>query len=161
MKDKTELKSLAASRCSLKDISALKDLGNLQKLYLDGNELSDLTGLPAMADKNNTVLDLAFNNIQDISPIVDGKYYVLTLQGNPITYQAGAFDGLEGTFLALDYDESLHTCGGTKFSKVMMLGCPADQQLALKEAFTSKIFYMNEAELLMELEEQGIVYPYL
>ena len=159
MAGKTELKTLVASRCSIEDISALQNLSNLKKLYLDGNKITDLTGLPAVGAHNNAVLDLSFNNIRDISPITGESYAVLTLLNNPIVYKSGDFSDLAGAFLALDYDEGLHDCGGPGFTKVAMLDCPADRQLALKENFTTKLFYMDEQEMFMALEEKGIVYP--
>ena len=42
-----------------------------------------------------------------------------------------------------------------------MYGCPADKQLALKNSFTSKLFYLTQEEMQAELEAQGLYHAYV
>ena len=159
--NKPDLKTLKASGCELKSILGIASLGELSRLYLDNNQIGDISGLPQIGLQKNVVLDLSYNRIGDIAPIPEGTYNVLSLLGNPVVYKSGDFNGLTGSRLFLIYDESLDDCGKTAFSKVVMYGCPADKQLALKNSFTSKLFYLTQEEMQAELEAQGLYHAYV
>ena len=64
-----KLKYLDLSYNQIIDISALKDLTNLNTLYLDGNQISDISALKDLTNLNT--LDLRNNQISDISTLED------------------------------------------------------------------------------------------
>lgn len=159
----TELEILGASRCGLTKLPDLSGLTKLRKLYLDGNRLTDLTGLPSVgAVGGSTVLDLANNQLKDLSSLPDGKYYHLTLQGNPMVFAPGSLDGLSGDMIFMDYHESLLTCGGTRdYWRVYIQDVPADQQLKLKDVFSVRAVFVDRAGMVEALKEIDLAYPEL
>lgn len=156
LKNLTKLNVLYASHCELQDISGLSGLVNLKELHLDHNRLESLTGLPAMNSQTFPVLDLAYNEITDPSPITGEKFYAVALQGNPV--DATKLANAKGTVLAVDYQEGM--AGGNKpgFTKICIVDCPADKQLALQSAWGGSAYCMTEEKMLEELAEFGIVY---
>ena len=158
-----DLEILGASRCGLTTLPDMSGLTKLRKLYLDGNQLTDLTGLPPVGIAGgSTVLDLAYNQLTDLSGLPDGKYYYLTLQGNPIVFAPGCLEKLSGDQLFVDYHESLLNCGGTKgYWRVYMQDVPADQQLKMKDVFSVRAVFADRTGMLEALGQCGLSYPYL
>lgn len=158
----TELEVLSASQCALTSLPDMTGLVKLRKLYLDGNELTDLKGLPAGEGQKFTVLDLAHNELKDLSGLPGGHYYTLALQGNPLTFPAGCLEKLEGDSVFLDYHETLLTCGGNKnYWRVYIQNAPADQQLKLKDVFSIRAVFVDQTLMEEALLENNLSYPYL
>ncbi len=161
VKDLRQLMKLRASGCQLRDISHLSGLPNLQELYLDRNQISSLSGLPAMAAASGNRLNLAYNRITDISALT-GEFYVIALQGNPIALHGGSFSGWSASHLALDYTEDLLSSDvPVPTCRIHLTNCPADRQIAIQEKFSSHLKLLSEDALLKKLEELGISYPEL
>jgi Leucine-rich repeat (LRR) protein len=72
---------------NIQDISFLSGMANLKQLYLEGNQISDIS--PLAGTTNLTKLTLPDNSIADISPLGDMMYLtLLDLQGNPLDAEA-------------------------------------------------------------------------
>jgi Leucine-rich repeat (LRR) protein len=75
---------LSASENKIQNISALKELEQINMLYLSQNEISDIS--PLTNKQNLKILDLSYNNISNISAITNLKNLVkLFLNNNQIS----------------------------------------------------------------------------
>jgi len=69
LKDLTNLNNLNLFNNQIRDISALKDLTNLNNLNLSNNQIIDISALKDLTNLNN--LSLSYNQIRDISALKD------------------------------------------------------------------------------------------
>lgn len=97
-----ELTILKAEKRGIKSLEGLRHAKNLKKLYLRGNEISDISELANL--KELVILFLGGNNITDIS-VVAGleKLQLLRVDRNPLGGNVSAVSGLENlTELLMD-----------------------------------------------------------
>lgn len=154
----SRLKVLEVSRCGLAVLPDLSGLTEVKELMLDGNALTDLTGLPPLWNNSATVLDLSGNKLTDISALPAGNYDVLCLQGNDVEFTD--FTDKKGTALFLDYNESLLECTGfDKYFYVYIRDCPADKQLMLEKSVGVLSEFVTDGEMLEALQMNGRIYP--
>lgn len=104
----TNLKSLRVGRNKLiTDISAVRDMTQLEELYIYENKITDLTPLSKLT--NLRVLMGFDNNISDISPLRDLKLlFELVMYGNQIS-DVSSLVGFENlSYLGLDRNKLTH-----------------------------------------------------
>ncbi len=83
LKDMSDMEVLDLQELDIKDIDALKEMRKLKKLLLRGNEASDLASLQNLAELE--YLDISGNNVQDINPLAEmTKLEYLYLRDNKI-----------------------------------------------------------------------------
>lgn len=147
--DMSELEKLSAVHCGINDISALKNCEKLNCAYLALNNISDIPAFPNSAFEGyDAVLDLACNNIKDVSPLNGRKINCVALQYNPVSVDSESFSGFSGSVLAVDYTEGLDTCclAERKVFGIYLADCPGDKQIALKDALGKNVKFVTREE---------------
>lgn len=156
----TELQTLVINDTYLEDISGIAALTKLTCLDLRHNRIADLSPMSGMKFAKNMVLDLAENRLTSISAIPDGTYRLLALHDNSkLTYQPDDFKGKDGSYLTVEYHESLSSCTDAKgFAWPFVLNCPGDSQLSLKDVLNPYIYYATDDTIASMLTQQGYYY---
>jgi Leucine-rich repeat (LRR) protein len=81
--DVAGLTTLDARNCGIQSLAGLENAANMRVLWLDGNQVSDLTPI---ADMNLSTLWLSGNSISDISALANmNELFWLELSGNPVS----------------------------------------------------------------------------
>ncbi len=142
-----ELERLDAHGCALTDVSFLSGCEKLYFADLADNRISDVSPIRLQPDKYGTKVDLRGNGIRELSlPAV--RYDSLILCGNPID-DLSTLEGASGTKLVFDYSAGIDytALAQTGFTKFIVLDCPLDTQVALKDTLgTYRVQYMTTQE---------------
>ena len=142
------LKILSARDCSVRDLSGMEICKSLSRVTLGFNEISDISPIgEAAADRTLLTLDLAGNNISDLSGL-KGKCQELILIGNPI--ESPRKTGLSYIhILLIDYFEGMENSSLKNISigTASTTGCPRDKQQAVSKAISSVRYQTREEQL--------------
>ena len=108
----TNLTYLDLDGNSISDISGISELTNLTRLELGGSNLSDLSPLANLT--NLTILWLYGNNLSDLSPLVTntgfGRGDKVYVKGNPLSYQSihTHIPTLQSRGVTVEFDDQAH-----------------------------------------------------
>ncbi len=143
------LERLDAHGCALTDVSFLSGCEKLYFADLADNRISDVSPIRLQPDKYGTKVDLRGNGLRElVLPAV--RYDSLILCGNPID-DLSALYGANGGKLVFDYSDGVDfaALAQTGFSTIVVLDCPLDQQVAVKDALGSyRVKYMTAQEFI-------------
>ncbi len=152
LKDLSELQTLYAAGCGLKDLKGLENKEKLQCLYVQDNEISEIPPLFKLADK--AYLDLRGNSLSDIENLPALQYSFLGLCGNraelsisDIPVQAG----MKINALLIDYRPDFleaPVVTNKAASYWYLVGTPADRQLKIGQTLGSGWVSFTTAEKL-------------
>ncbi len=141
------LERLDAHGCALTDVSFLSGCEKLYVLNLADNRIADTSPIRLQPDKYGTKVDLRSNGLRElVLPAV--RYDSLILLGNPID-DLSALEGAHGSKLVFDYSAGIDyaALAQTDFSTIVVIDCPLDQQVALKDTLGSyRVKYMTAQE---------------
>lgn len=159
-----KLKTLYAQDCGITDISALSGASALENVYLAFNQISDLRGLSNLSSKYGATVDLAYNLVTQTTGLPAGKYSLLVLIGNKLSYDGETFKDISGTDILLDFDAKVleSDLAEDSFYYYYFNGCPEDKKLQVIEKYgkyKTKFVQLEGTE--ESLRETGIDYSQL
>ena len=156
------LESIYAAGCSLGDISALSQCTKLVRVYLACNEISDISAFPALAEiSRDTVIDLSYNQLKDVSSLPVGEYRAILLYGNAddislsIPQDIAAYDVVVPWCSAIG--ESALTARGN-FTTIYLLDCPKKQEVKATSLLGAHAKLIDENALLDMYRNDGFDY---
>ncbi len=161
-----ELEYLSAVDCGIRDISTLQKLTNLCYLNLTFNRISDISVLSAIAN-DNMILDLSFNDVEDVSALPEKNYACLNLTSENL--QPYTVPAVCGEILLFYFHEDwlnadcINGNGKDAFTYLLVVDCPLDKMVFMENQFGKDriLFLVEIVDYLMALEECGIDTAYL
>lgn len=140
-----ELTRISAAGCGLTDISGLSEKYKLQYIDLSDNFVTDITPLKLSAD-GYLRLNLADNNLTDVSGLPLVKYSLLCLAGNK-DLKLNNISGQSFSYVILDYTPELLNADLSNASRIYIVNCPDDQKVKCEEKFGSyKVRFFTDAK---------------
>ena len=143
------LERLDALGCALTDVSFLSGCEKLYVLNLADNRIADTSPIRLQPDKYGTKVDLRGNGLRELRlPAV--RYDSLILLGDPID-DLSTLEGASGTRLVFDYSAGVDyaALAQTGFTQLVVLDCPLDTQVVLKDTLGSyRVKYMTAQEFI-------------
>ena len=145
------LKWLSAEACGLTDISALQHCPKLVRASLCLNAITDVSALAGL-EGNELTIDLACNQITDISPLPLSQIRFLLVFGNPLSITPDLFNIKEKHLIAIDYSEDLLKTALSRsrqrsgnlpvpYYTVLLFGCPRDRMVDFEDDIYGVKFY--------------------
>ncbi|MBQ7415596.1 MAG: TIR domain-containing protein [Oscillospiraceae bacterium] len=146
----TNLRVLSADSCNLYSAHDLIGCIRLEDLSLLNNAIDNVSFLEYLVADHATI-DLSMNTIKNVSHLPERVYYNgLSLFANPVDFST--IGDLKGQDLILSYNETLNAYNlpnGLDFENVIIVDCPEDQKLSLKQVFpANSITFMTMDEFL-------------
>ena len=152
----TNLQTLVINDTYLKSIEGISAQTKLTHLDLSDNLIEDITPLKDMTFPQSMLLDLSGNRITDMSAVPRSAYYYLGLHGNRIAYAENALKDITGSYITIDYDDTLTSCKADgQFAWPIVVDTPADKQLALKNVLGQYILYATDETVDSILIKEG------
>lgn len=161
--EKPQLRDLTAIHSGLTDISALEKIPLLRRVRLSFNNIEDISVFEGKTSfdlqKNpyrydSTLIDLAGNQITDISPLASMKAGTIILLGNPV--DPGTLPSDPDTKMAdnllLGYTDGLENAplGRPLSEQLFIAGFPLNKQVALENAFPGQLSLFETAAGLLQ-----------
>lgn len=165
--EKPQLRDLTAIHSGLSDISALEKVPLLRRVRLSFNNIEDISVFDGKTSfdlaKNpyrydSTLIDLAGNQITDISPLLSMKAGTIILLDNPLDFTElpSDPDTAMADNLLFSYTEGLEDAplGRPLSDRLFISGFPLNKQVALENAFGAYLsLFETDIELLQEYNE--------
>jgi len=137
--NKTSLSTVSAQGCGLKDIKGLSGCLSLCNVFLSFNAIGSIEGLQSLDMNKSVIVDLAYNDLSDVSLLPNGKYGVLLLTGNDEKLASTIRKEVGASYLVVDWYDDITKAPFTQNSEiynVYVVGTPDSQKLKVEEAIS-------------------------
>ena len=159
--DLTNLSDLSLINCGLDELPPLEKLTSLKRLRLAFNQISDISQISELKsltcepdDAFYPCIDLAGNEISDITPLIGFGTGVLSLIDNPVDLSLiaeGDTPFSAAASLIIDYADGLEDCkfpSGHRMTSQMITNIPLNAKVAVERAFSRSHMFEDRAGLL-------------
>ena len=146
----SKLTTLYAADCGIEDLSGLVGCTLLNDLRLAKNNISEVSALRNLNPQRSVIVDLGYNPLTDLSALPNLNYTALSIISDQL--DISTLPTLTGTFVLLNYSQGVPASKAAleTFSRYGILGCPADQRVALEESLSSyRITYLDTPEAIV------------
>ena len=151
-----DLQQLRAANCGLSDISGLSGCTELEMVVLGNNNISDISALSGLTNSYITV-DLAYNNLRDVSALPNVNYKLLCLAYNDnLDFTTLA---VKGSYLIVTNAENLSTKLADNFYDYYVIACPIDQMAEVQKTYgKSSVTFLPDENAFLEFAESIQLY---